>query len=62
MCMSTPNIPAPPPPPPPPPPMPQFKPPAVGTDPAMKASQRNAARLGTNQLVIPLSSSINIPS
>lgn len=61
MC-SAPNIPSPPPPPPPPPAVPKQKPQYVKEDPMTASEQRTAARLGTNQLVIPLASSLNIPS
>lgn len=62
MCFQPPKTPPVPAAPPPPPAVPQLKPQAVQTDPLLKAEQRTASRLGTNQLVIPLKTSLNIPT
>lgn len=59
MCLS-PHVPAPPPPPPPPPDPVQKTADKVHQDPAQQMASDLAARLGTSQLVIPLSG-VNLP-
>lgn len=60
MC-KTPDMPEPPPAPPPPPPQPEETALEAKVDPAVRKKRRDAARLGTAQLQIPLTSSLNIP-
>lgn len=60
MCLA-PHVPPPPPPPPPPPDPPEKTALKVAGDPAQQAAQDLASRLGTSQLLIPLTHSLNIP-
>jgi len=59
MCVSQPKIPKPPPPAAPPPAAPEATLQKIEQDPALKAAQSKAGKLGTSQLKIPLN--VNVP-
>lgn len=59
MCIA-PHVPAPPPPPPPAPDLPNMAPVKVNAPAGQQEAQNLAARLGTNQLIIPFAN-VNVP-